>query len=323
MIRSCKTWLRAGVLAASTSLMSLTALADATLIEQPTIADRYIRLGDLFSDAGEHAGEIVLEAPKPGSTRKLSIYELERMASDFGLAFERPRYLSSIKVYRSGVAVDEDDLKFLIAQNLQAYGIDENFLITLHGKVDRIMLPSDRDLIDISIENISVSDRRDRFSLEVLVPTDGRENDHIRINGRLQELRLAPVLARAIAPGEVIEADDIEWRDMPAARLTPRIVMSENNLVGQTVRRTLNPGVLINANDLEVPVVVEKGTAVIMRYVKGPMRLSFIVRAMEDGGVGDFISVRNPKSKTVVEARVMSPDTVEVVTPVLTGSLTQ
>lgn len=317
-------WLGHGVRCSALSLcISLAGLGaaygDVTLIEQPQITDRFIRLGDVFTDVGDLDREIVLEAPAPGSTKKLSIYELERMAADFGLAFERPRYLSSIKIYRAGVPVEKEDLKFLIAQELQVFGITDDYLVSIFGRIDRTMMPADRSLTDIRFENISVAERKDRFSLEVVIPTDGLDDRRIRVNGRLQEQRLAPVLRRAIAPGEIIQASDIEWRDMPASRLTRRIVMSENKLLGQTVRRTLNPGALINANDVEAPIAIEKGATIILRYRKGPMKLSYLVRAVQDGGIGDYIRVQNPKSKTMVEAKIVSTEMVEVISPVLTS----
>lgn len=289
--------------------------AEIKLVDQPQVTERYVRLGDLFTDTGKAAEEIIFEAPEPGGTKKLSIYEIDRLATEFGLDFERPRYISSVRIHRKGTEVTTEDLRFLIEQGLVEHGIEDNVRLRIFGTAISYYIAADQSLMDIDITRLDVSDRRDRFSAELNLPSEAGEPRRIRISGRIEEVRLAPVFKRAIAPGEQIDATDIEWKDIPAQRLTSRTISSELQLIGQTVRRTMRPGQLININDVQAPVSIRKGSAVVMNYIAGPLKISYVVRARENGAIGDYILVENPKSNNRVDARVVSADLVEVVVP--------
>ncbi|MFC4349684.1 flagellar basal body P-ring formation chaperone FlgA [Kordiimonas lipolytica] len=310
-MRNCSTKIITA-LAFSTMLMTAAPAEAAELKAAPMVDDAVIRLGDLFDDVGDKAAEIIMQAPAPGEAEKLNSYDLDRIAEDFGLDWERPNYLRTVMIQRDGVAFSLTDLNDLVLDAANQQGLTHDVEVTVYGSNRGLYLPTTASLADIEIERFTLSDRMDRFSATLLIPTGSAIPKKLKVNGTLQEVRLVPMLTRLIAPGEVITAQDIAWNQYPAKRLNRNSVLDQQSLVGQTVRRPLQPGQPLRVNDIMAPVVVAKGSLVTMTIQSGALSLSASGRALENGGDGDTIRVMNIKSKQSVEAKVISPGLVKV-----------
>ncbi len=290
----------------------------ADLREQLSVIDPVIKLGDLFTDLGADAETIVLEAPAPGDSKQLSSYELERIAEQYNIDWERPTYLKRVSVYREGNAFTLDDLGDIALREAQAQGLTGTVEIQVYGRRSGLYLPADATVNDIELENFELNSRQDRFTATALLPTGTNQPQRLTISGRVQEVRMVPTLARMLTPGEVISQGDIEWTKMPVRQINSRVILSSNELLGQTVKRTLQPGRALFTSDVAPPVVVEKGSVVTMVLQVGSLSLSASGRALEAGGNGDMIRVMNTKSKQTVDARVISPGQVAVTSNSLT-----
>ena len=128
-------------------------------------------------------------------------------------------------------------------------------------------------------------------------------------------MRMVPTLSGIITPGEEITADDIRWERMPANRISQSVLQDERQLIGMTVRRSLRPGSIIRKSDIVKPVMIAKGNYVTMVYETGSISLTATGRAVENGARGDIIRLMNPMSGQSVEAKVLSPERVEILSP--------
>jgi flagella basal body P-ring formation protein FlgA len=311
---TAKTTYRTLLAAMAVSTM-LTAAPDsdaASLNQTPTVTGPMIRLGDLFEGAGEQADTIVLEAPAPGMTDDLTSYELERIADQYGLDWERPTYLKRLTVRREGTAFALDDLHGMVLDAATEQGLTGDVEIKVYGSKRGLFLPVDASVADIEIQRFTLTDRMDRFTATLLVPTGTGNPRSLNITGSLDEVRLVPMLTRVVAPGEIITQADIAWESYPAKRLSRNSVIDQQSMIGQTVRRPLRPGMPLRANDLKAPVMIEKGSMVKMTINAGALTLTASGRALQDGGAGDTIRVMNTKSKQSVEAQVLRPGLVKV-----------
>ena len=290
----------------------------ADLRENLTVIDPVIKLGDLFTGLGAEAETIILEAPAPGKATQLSSYELDRIAEQYGLDWERPTYLKRISVFREGTAFTLADLADIALRHVQAEGVSSNVDIDVYGRRDGLFIPANATLDDIEFENFRLSDRQDRFTATVVIPTGSNQPERLSITGRIQEVRMVPTLARMVTPGEVITERDIEWTRMPARQINARTVLSTKELVGLSAKRALQPGRTIYTSDVMPPVVVEKGSVVTMVLQVGNLSLTASGRALENGGDGDTIRVMNIKSKQTVDAKVLNAGQVTVTSNSLT-----
>lgn len=121
-----------------------------------------------------------------------------------------------------------------------------------------------------------------------------------------------PVLLRPVAMGEVIDARDISMVSMRIDRIGRTVVLSRESLVGLAAKRMLNPGQPIQAGDVQRPVLVPKGSAVMMLVEAPGLYLSATGKSLDNGGEGDLIQVMNIQTNRMVQAVVTGPNQVKV-----------
>jgi flagella basal body P-ring formation protein FlgA len=121
-----------------------------------------------------------------------------------------------------------------------------------------------------------------------------------------------PVLARDVAPGDVVRAQDVQWIRLPSDRVSNNIVTTEAGLVGMSPRYPVRTGEPLRMSDMQPPVVVAKGATVDMNYVSGALTLLARGRALQSGAVGDTIDIVNPRSNRTVQGIVEGPNVVRI-----------
>lgn len=118
----------------------------------------------------------------------------------------------------------------------------------------------------------------------------------------------APTLIRPMNRGDAIRPADITYKNVNLAYSNGELWDGR----GGPWQLTRNMGALqpITANDLKPLAAVKKGDKLVLVYNKGNVHLSVVVEAMEDGGLGDLILVRNLDSKKHVYGMVRDENTV-------------
>lgn len=301
-------WLFASATALALSLPA----AAADLRSNLGVDGRLVTIGDLWSDVGDKADIIVLEAPAPGKSKTIPAADLQRIADKHEIDWQRPDYLKRVSLVRRADTISTDDISDLIHEMAVNEGADPDSMIRFFGRNSGLLVPVGKTIGDLEFESFSLSDRGDRFSAVLLVPSGGDIPAKHSINGTIEEVRVIPVFNRSVMPGEVIKASDLSWIKYPAKRLNSRAVYSSQQLVGMTVRRPASTDKPISNNDIQTPVAIEKGAAVTMTVRTKLMILTAGGRALEDGGIGDTIRVLNAKSRLTVDAKIISPGQVEV-----------
>ena len=88
-------------------------------------------------------------------------------------------------------------------------------------------------------------------------------------------------------------------------------VSNPADVVGQVSRRMLRPGDILRSGQLVTPVLVKRGDAVTMVARREGIEVSMTGEALDAGGKGAVVRVRNTGSGQVVRMRVAGPGTVE------------
>lgn len=112
-----------------------------------------------------------------------------------------------------------------------------------------------------------------------------------------------------IYPGDVILDDwlvegDIEW-DATTSRSV--FAQTRSEVAGKVARRTLLPGAPIPLNAITTPRTVANGAKVRVVFTAGGLVITAYATALQSGGVGDIVSVRNLDSGVTVSG-VVQPD---------------
>jgi flagella basal body P-ring formation protein FlgA len=124
-----------------------------------------------------------------------------------------------------------------------------------------------------------------------------------------EESRLLPVPNVTIYPGDAIRENWLVDRDFssnPAAMRTG-VVETRDALIGKIARRTLLPGVPISATAVTEPRLIVNGARVRVVFVEGGMTITTYGSALQAGGAGDIVSIRNLDSGLTVSG-VVQPD---------------
>ena len=118
------------------------------------------------------------------------------------------------------------------------------------------------------------------------------------------------VPAHDVARGDVIAEADLTTVLVDGSSLMSGVITSVNALTGMQARRMLHAGESLRAEDVRHPVVVVKGQTVTMIFTAPGVELTAMGRAMNEGGVGDTVTVQNPASYRMITATVSGPGTV-------------
>ena len=190
-------------------------------------------------------------------------------------------------------------------------GYDENYEIELNSRITPIHTafgkPMSPDVISFNIDS-----RGKQFSAIIAAAGDQSEASRIRVNGRIFQTELVPVLLRRIDQGETISEADISWRRVRLSEIRNGTVTGMNEIVGMNARRPLHVDKTVRRADLRVPVLIAKGSNVKMIFRSNGLLMMAIGRAVEDGAAGQEMRIMNLKSRTIVIAKATGPDTVTI-----------
>jgi len=132
---------------------------------------------------------------------------------------------------------------------------------------------------------------------------------------RAAELEL-PVPRLTIYPGDVI-GDDLIMERAFIARTVARSTIHEAReaLIGKVARRTLLPGQPIPINGVRDPYVVTQGKNALVVFEAGGLTITTNAMALQNGGIGDLVTLRNIDSGTIIKGTVAPDGTVRLAGP--------
>ena len=129
------------------------------------------------------------------------------------------------------------------------------------------------------------------------------------------ELEL-PVPRVTLYPGDVIGDVQLVARAFIAHTVTrASVVDSREALIGKVARRTLLPGQPVPVGGVRDPYVVNQGKTAVVVFEADGLSISTSALALQNGGIGDLVSLRNLDSGNVIKGTVAPDGTVRVAGP--------
>lgn len=122
---------------------------------------------------------------------------------------------------------------------------------------------------------------------------------------------MLPVPRVTIYPGQVIDGNMLVER---AFRLNgdTTVTTSKEALLGKISRLTLLPGKPIAHTAVRAPHAVKQGQATLLVFKAGALTITGNAIALQSGGFGDVVSVRNPDSGRIVHGKIGADGSVYV-----------
>jgi flagellar basal body P-ring formation protein FlgA len=290
-----------------------------TLIPAVTVTGPVIRLGDLFTDTGSAAAQPVAPAPLPGTRVTYS--------SDWLAALARARHVDwapgsgydQVVVERASRAIGADEIGAQIQREIAQRQPGEDVELRLDNPGIRLVVPADA-ADTISVEGLAI-EGRGRVSAIVSAPADDPAAQHLRVSGRLIYRIEVPVLARPVAQGTPIAAEDLDLVKLPRDGIAQDVATDRVQLIGKSPRRSLRAGDPVHLSDVQLPILVHKGDLVIIVLETATLRLTGQGQALEDGALGKSIRVSNTKSSRVIDTTIVAAGTVTVAAPGDAGAI--
>jgi flagellar basal body P-ring formation protein FlgA len=130
-----------------------------------------------------------------------------------------------------------------------------------------------------------------------------------------QDLEL-PVPKAIVYPGDTLSEELLVQRAFIAHTVARSTVFEAREaLVGKVARRTLLPGHPVPVSAVRDPYVVTQGKTALVVFEHGGLIISMQALALQNGGVGDVVSLRNVDSGTVIKGTVASDGSIRLDAP--------
>lgn len=286
---------------------------EVTLRTAIIVEDNYVTLGDLFENAGPNAAKKIAYAPAPGKRATFDAKWLYRVASAYKLNW-RPFSLNvHAIVERASQVIQRDEIHDALVAALRERGAGKDIEVELAASTSNLHIAADK-ASTVGIEGLNFDPGTGRFVATVAVPANDPAAARTRITGRIHKMVSVPVLAEAKRRGDVIEASDIQWRDMRAAEVRDHVITDDGELVGMAAKREIKADAIVSVSQIRRPILVAKGAIVTIELAHGGMSLSAQGKAIEEGSLGDVIKVTNVRSKKTIEAKINGNNRVAVQT---------
>ncbi len=261
-----------------------------------------IKLGDVFEGLSQHADFVLAPAPAPGQELVWNSPTLLRIATAFNLPW-RPSNDDAVHIRRAAIQVDADAIRNVLHDHLATLNENDTYNVSITTPVPDIVISSlDAPRIELADFNMPASGGA--FSAIVKVTGDDGRAQTVNLRGMAERIKRIPTLRHSVKNGEVIGEGDIVWVEQPANSVRKDVVLDQDIIIGSTPRKTINANELIRPEDLQLPLLVNRGDIVTMVFNHNGMYLTTKGRAMADGAKGQIIKVSNVGSSRMIEARV-------------------
>lgn len=285
--------------------------------EAAVVRDAVVRLGDIADPLGdmppdqwnELAATPLWPAPDtPGKPLSINRQRLaDALRQRLGATADACLLPASLAIQQGGAVLLEDDLRALVVRTLTP-GIN---LLGGHGELTDFRLPSyaftAHDGQSVTLEPVDIAPGR--LSLRFAVrEMDGSVVRRFTGTAFLNLWMDVPCATRPLDKGEAVVPEVVTFRSVNLA-YQKSAVWDGRGGPWQT-SRSIGASQPILASDLTPLAAVHRGDRVTLIYQRGNVELRTIAEALEEGGPGDTIAVRNMDSRKQIFATVQDQNTV-------------
>jgi flagella basal body P-ring formation protein FlgA len=283
-----------------------------TLKESVMVNDDVVRLGDLFTEPLSMGDAPVAQAPLPGQTIVLDNRFLRSLIRAYSLDWAPTNKYQRVLVARQAQRIEPAQVTQQVKDALRDYlGTDKEVELAFDVGDINFVLPTNV-APTMSIQDIRFDPASQRFAVQLVVPANGPTLISRQVAGTIYETIQLPVLARSVAPGEVIQIADLDWMAIRIDRIAANAVTEPKQLVGMTARRPLRANQMLRMSDIAMAAAIHRGSMVTLMVQTENMTLTAQGRALEDAAIGQPIRVINTMSNKPLTGVVKDQTTVSI-----------
>ncbi|MBO42969.1 MAG: flagella basal body P-ring formation protein FlgA [Rhodospirillaceae bacterium] len=293
-------------------LFTTSPVTAASLYRNIIVDSKNLKVGDIFDGAGQYANKIVGRAPEPGRRFTLEARWLAYVANSYNINWKPLSTEDRAVVERASHVIGQDEIKAKILSALKSeLSAQEKYSITFNNRLTALHLPTDVTP-SVTVQKIERDKISNRFFAVLTTPKHQPGARRYTITGKLFRMVEIPIVTRRVRKGDIIEKDDVQTISIRVDKLGRNVLMSKEELIGKSPKRTLIEHRPIRTSDVREPVLVRRSSLVTMVYQTRFMRISARGKAKQSGSLGDTVRVLNSGSKKVVEGTVTGPSEITV-----------
>lgn len=175
------------------------------------------------------------------------------------------------------------------------------------GKPVEIKLTNHNEIGDFEVLDIKYGQQNGKIQVHII--NDGQPQV---ISGLFSVLMQVPVLKNAGYKGQLIQEQDVQLLQVPERALRYNSIRDQQFLVGKELKNNYPANKPLYNKDLRTAQIIKKGAMVTMHFAKRNLHIETKGTALEDGGLGEHIRVKNVNSGKVVQAKIATAGAVVI-----------
>ncbi len=280
-----------------------------------------VRLGDVATIEGASPSEVeeladlaVASAPKPGRSKEIDRdYVLAKLHQQ-GYPVRQMLFQGSRSTIatRSSQSIDSDTLEARFRSSIESRlpWSAADTVIDIQTAPDVLGLPTGKTDVRFECDGDYRYVGDETFRTTVLV--DGKPCKTLYLRASVHPLEHVAVATRDIGRGSPINDTDFTMIRKDLAELSDGFFTDRAELRGLIAARSLSAGSVISLRCVDRPVVMKRGKIVTAEVRGRSFRITAMVKAMDNGRVGDVVRLTNLDSRKTLTGEVIDENTVRV-----------
>ena len=287
-----------------------------------TVENDTIILGDIAIVKGEDPlfvadleTLVVGRAPLPGKSRQIdAVYVMLRLKQK-GILLDQIalKETGQTKVLRGSTLVDSGQIKDIIRDALH----QEDLFQGRRAMVKDIRVAGDLVVpsgnISYRVEFAKKSIRSNKIPVSVSVLVNGKHYRKIWGTLVVDIFQEVVVLSNTLRRHQRITSEDIESVAMNLSDIPQNAILSDEDILGKRVTKSLLSGTVLRTDIVELPPLVKRGDVITISAAAGALQVTALGKAKSNGHQGERIKVVNIDTKKELYGFVVDAKTVQVV----------
>lgn len=224
-------------------------------------------------------------------------------------------YFLTVLLFSGSVAASTDyqphpqiihEVKSFLVQHMQALG--EDVQVGVNPPDHRLRLPR----CTVPLRVFSANGKVEPGSVTVGVRCLKPKPWTIYVSSHVRLYMEVATAARSLQRGHQLSRQDLVMKRMDVASLRAGYITDSTVELGKILRRPMRTGAVVYVRNLETKDLVERGDRVSIQAQAPDFQISMEGVALDSGGKGERIQVRNVQSKRIVEGQIVDVGTVRV-----------
>jgi flagella basal body P-ring formation protein FlgA len=199
-----------------------------------------------------------------------------------------------------------------VALSLMEKGVEGKLKVSINGADKGFRLRAEPEAYEVSVDDLKINEKTKFWKGVLSFTNKDNKSEKFSVNGIFDNLVSIPVLSSGMARDAVIKEGDVDMLEVPSAQVRAETITQKEKIIGLALKRNIAANTPLKENDLQKEKILSRNSTVNIIYNTPTISLKAIGIAMESGGAGDMIKVKNSSSGKIIQAIIKDDQNVEV-----------